>query len=422
MTDVTFADVVHQSISFSSTDRAEKLILALLDTKWFQRLRDISQTANTRLVYMFSEHSRFGHCLGVAYLAKLLLAKLETRHPEEVARYRPAILVAALLHDVGHLAPGSHTAFKTWFPGQPDSHEALAEIVITRDPEISGLLNAFDPNLASQVLHILGETEQVDPWSWQIISGGGWNVDRGNWSTVDSVLAGVSYGKYNIPALVDSIVITADKQLALMENRLDAMMHFVVSRHAMYRQVYQHRVLLAADTLNKAVVQRARDLGSALEFADDTMVAALKAATVEDLSYDVIFEMRESWWRYHLSRWARSHDDILRDLSQRILGRQLFKTIRLSPGTSKEEMVTLATETLQRLNLDPRYYLHEISTADVHSGDSKQSMLVQLDDGSVITLAQADPLFQAVASDSRFSRKTWIAIPKAAKAAIGRTR
>jgi HD superfamily phosphohydrolase len=291
-----------------------------------------------------------------------------------------------------------------------------------RDPEISGLLNAFDPNLASQVLHILGETEQVDPWSWQIISGGGWNVDRGNWSTVDSVLAGVSYGKYNIPALVDSIVITADKQLALMENRLDAMMHFVVSRHAMYRQVYQHRVLLAADTLNKAVVQRARDLGSALEFADDTMVAALKAATVEDLSYDVIFEMRESWWRYHLSRWARSHDDILRDLSQRILGRQLFKTIRLSPGTSKEEMVTLATETLQRLNLDPRYYLYEISTADVHSGDSKQSMLVQLDDGSVITLAQADPLFQAVASDSRFSRKTWIAIPKAAKAAIGRTR
>jgi len=422
MTDVTFADVVHQSISFSSHDKAEKLILDLLDTKWFQRLRDISQTANTRLVYMFSEHSRFGHCLGVAYLAKLLLARLETRHPEDVAKYRPAILVAALLHDVGHLAPGSHTAFKTWFPGQPDSHEALAEIVITKDPQISGLLSAFDPNLASQVLHILDETDQVDPWSWQMISGGGWNVDRGNWSTVDSVLAGVSYGKYNIPALVDSIVITADKQLALMENRLDAMMHFVVSRHAMYRQVYQHRVLLAADTLNKAVVQRARDLGAAIEFADDTMVAALRAATVEDLSYDVIFEMRESWWRYHLSRWARSHDDILRDLSQRILGRQLFKTIRISASTSKEETVALATETLHRLKLDPRYYLQEISTADVHSGDSKQSMLVQLDDGSVITLAQADPLFQAVASDSRFSRKTWIAVPKAAKVAMGRTR
>lgn len=422
MTDVTFADVVHQSISFSTNDKAEKLILDLADTKWFQRLRDISQTANTRLVYMFSEHSRFGHCLGVAYLAKLLLARLETRHPEDVATYRPAILVAALLHDVGHLAPGSHTAFKTWFPGQPDSHEALAEIVITKDPEISGLLNAFDPNLASQVLHILGETDQVDAWSWQIISGGGWNVDRGNWSTVDSVLAGVSYGKYNIPALVDSIVITADKQLALMENRLDAMMHFVVSRHAMYRQVYQHRVLLAADTLNKAVVQRARDLGTCLEFADDTMVAALKAATVEDLSYDVIFEMRESWWRYHLSRWARSNDEILRDLSQRILGRQLFKTIRVSASSSKEELVALATETLTRLKLDPRYYLHEISTADVHSGDSKQSMLVQLDDESVITLAQADPLFQAVASDSRFSRKTWIALPKAAKAAMGRAR
>ncbi len=422
MTDVTFADVVHQSISFSVEDKAEKLILDLVDTQWFQRLRDISQTANTRLVYMFSEHSRFGHCLGVAYLAKLLLTRLETRHPEDVAAYRPAILVAALLHDVGHLAPGSHTAFKTWFPGQPDSHEALAEIVLTKDPEISGLLNAFDPNLATQVLHILGETEQTAPWSWQIISGGGWNVDRGNWSTVDSVLAGVSYGKYNIPALVDSIVITADKQLALMENRLDAMMHFVVSRHAMYRQVYQHRVLLAADTLNKAVVQRARDLGSSLEFADDTMVAALKAKTVDDLSYDTIFEMRESWWRYHLSRWARSRDVILRDLSQRILRRKLFKTIRVSASNPQAEIVALAIDTLTRLNLDPTYYLHEISTADVHSGDSKQSMLVQLDDGSVITLAQADPLFQAVASDSRFSRKTWIAVPKEVKVAMGRSR
>jgi HD superfamily phosphohydrolase len=277
MSEITFADVVHQSVSFSKNDPAERLILELLDTRWFQRLRDISQTANTRLVYMFSEHSRFGHCLGVAYLAKLALSKLSKRSPKDVETYRSAILVAALLHDIGHLAPGSHTAFKTWFPDQPDCHEELAETVITQDPEISSLLTSFAPTLSQTVLSILDESEAVPAWTWQIISGGGWNVDRGNWSTVDSVLAGVSYGKYNIPALVDSILITHDKRLALMENRLDAMLHFMVSRHAMYRQIYQHRVLLAADMLNKAVVQRARDLGNDLEFADDIMWAALNA-------------------------------------------------------------------------------------------------------------------------------------------------
>lgn len=420
MSEITFADVVHQSVSFNRSDPAEKLLLDLLDTRWFQRLRDVSQTANTRLVYMFSEHSRFGHCLGVAYLAKLVLNKLALQRPQEVEALRAAILAAALLHDVGHLAPGSHTAFKTWFPGQPDSHESLAELVITQDPEISQLLQSFSPSLPHQVLAILSESDDVPPWAWQIVSGGGWNVDRGNWSTVDSVLAGVSYGKYNIPALVDSIVITDDKQLALMENRLDAMLHFMVSRHAMYRQIYQHRVLLAADMLNKAVVQRARDIGDSLEFADETMKAALAAKDVQALTLPVMFTMRESWWRYHLSRWTSCSDQILRDLSDRIINRRLFKTVRIHSG--REELLQQAREALAANGLDPRYYLHEISTADMHSGDTKQSMLVRLDNGKSITLAEADPLFKAMVTDARVSNRSWLAMPQEAKLALNYSR
>jgi HD superfamily phosphohydrolase len=422
MSDITFADVVHQSVSFSPHEPAERLILSLVDSRWFQRLRDISQTANTRLVYMFSEHSRFGHCLGVAYLAKLVLEQLSRRFPQDVARYRAPILVAALLHDVGHLAPGSHTAFKAWFPDQPDSHEEIAELVINGDTEIASLLDSFSPSLRSDVVAILGETPHVPSWTWEIISGGGWNVDRGNWSTVDSVLAGVSYGKYNIPALVDSIVITADKHLALMENRLDAMMHFMVSRHAMYRQVYQHRVLLAADMVNKSIVQRARDLGSSIPFADDAMRCALAAQSAQDLTIDTIFHMRESWWRYHMLRWAEGNDRILKDLCERLLHRRLFKTIRCSGSMTMESLTSSATTALETLGLDPRYYLHQISTADVHSGDTRQSMLVQLEDGRVMTLAEADPMFKAMVTDDRISRRSWIALPKEAKAALGHVR
>lgn len=422
MSDITFADVVHQSISFSKNDPAERLLLDLIDTRWFQRLRDISQTANTRLVYMFSEHTRFGHCVGVAYMAKLALAKLAKRFPEDVERYRTAILVAALLHDVGHLAPGSHTAFKTWFPDQPDCHEELSESVLSNDPEIRDLLNHVSPTLLPDVLAILSESVVVPAWTWQIISGGGWNVDRGNWSTVDSVLAGVSYGKYNIPALVDSILITQDKQLALMENRLDAMLHFMVSRHAMYRQVYQHRVLLAADMLNKAVVQRARDLGAQLEFADEYMREVLDAKSAQSLSLECMYEMRESWWRYHLARWTRSKDPILRELSDRIINRKLFKTIRIVDPTSRDRLLKQATDTLTQLNLDPRYYLHEISSAEVHSGDVRQSMLVQLDDGKVISLSEADPLIRSMAIESDLSRRTWLALPAEAKVKLGHVR
>jgi HD superfamily phosphohydrolase len=422
MTEITFADVVHQSISFSTLDPADRLVLELIDTPWFQRLRDISQTANTRLVYMFSEHSRFGHCVGVAYLARVVLSKLAASYPEQVALYKPAIMVASLLHDIGHLAPGSHTAFKTWFPGQSDSHEALAEVVINNDPLVSSILDRFSSHLKQQATAILSESESVPAWTWQLLSGGGWNVDRGNWSAVDSVLAGVSYGKYNIPALADSIVITTNGELALKENRLDAMMHFAVSRHAMYRQVYHHRVLLAADTINRAIVDRARSLGSALNFADQTMISALAARSVEDLNLEAIFKMRESWWRYHLTRWAESNDKILSDLSQRILNRRLFKTIRIHGTEQLQELKTRATNALDAIGLDPRYYLHEISTADVHAGDFRQSMLVRMDDGRVITLAEADPLFNAMAVESRGAKRIWLALPLEGKVALGRER
>jgi HD superfamily phosphohydrolase len=423
MSEVTFADIVHQSISFSQSDAAERLLLSLVDTPWFQRLRDISQTANTRLVYMFSEHSRFGHSLGVAHLAKLALDKLAITNPTDVREYRAPILVAALLHDIGHLAPGSHTAFKTWFPSKHDCHEDLGARIIQEDPVIRRLLDGYSRDLSDTALKILMESEHVPPWTWQIISGGGWNVDRGNWSLVDSVMAGVSYGKYNIPALVDSIRITDKKHLALRENRLDAMMHFVVSRHAMYRQIYLHRVILATDMINKAIVQRARDLGDSVSFADDTMKTVLATEEPETLALETIFRMREPWWRYHLMRWMDGNDATLADLSSRLINRRLFKTIRLR-GTLEERNALRgrAEASLAARGLDHRYYLHELSTSDVHAGDTKQSILVQREDGLLHTLGEADPLFPAMVSVSASSERAWLAVPSEVKDDLGHSR
>src|SRR5471030_1695357 len=122
MTTITFADVAHEGINFSLEIPAHAVALELIDSEWMQRLRDISQKANTRLVYMFSEHSRFGHCLGVTYLASVLMNRLESEHADQIAPYRLAVAGAGLLHDLGHLAPGSHTAAKTWFPNDLDRH------------------------------------------------------------------------------------------------------------------------------------------------------------------------------------------------------------------------------------------------------------------------------------------------------------
>lgn len=415
MSTVTFADVVHQSISFSREIPAHRLALDLLDTRWVQRLRDISQTANTRLVYMFSEHSRFGHSLGVAYLANLLMDKLAVTFPKKIEPYRIAVSAAALLHDIGHIAPGSHTAYKSWYPDLSDAHEHLAERIIREDGDLHALLEGAQAGLPDLVCRILREDPSLPPWTWQIISGGGWNVDRGNWCSVDSILAGVSYGNYNIPALIESIMISDDNQLALRENRLDAMMHFAVSRHAMYRQIYQHRVLLAADILNRSIVQRARDTSAKLPFADSEMLTVLESTTPMMLPIATVYHMREAWWRYHLLCWARSDDPVLADLCDRLLNRRLFKTVRARNKAELESLLERAGALLAARGLDPRYYLADISTVDVHSGDTRQSMLVYFEDHQLRPILDADPLFAALSKESDRYTKVWIALPAEVK-------
>ena len=95
MSSVAFADVVHQTIYFSRDIESEALIVDLVDTKWVQRLRDIAQTGNTNLVYMFSEHSRFGHSLGVAYLACHIMNKLSLKSGQDISQYRSAVGIAS---------------------------------------------------------------------------------------------------------------------------------------------------------------------------------------------------------------------------------------------------------------------------------------------------------------------------------------
>jgi HD superfamily phosphohydrolase len=235
-------------------------------------------------------------------------------------------------------------------------------------------------------------------------------------------MSGVSYGHYNIPALMDSITISSDGHMALKENRLDALMHFAVSRHAMYRQIYQHRVILAADCLLKAIVQRARDLEDRLEFADSIMKKVLTASDSSQLTLDEIFIMREAWWRYHLAYWQNSKDAILSDLAKRLFNRNLFKTIRVKNNEELNSFQQTCHNAVTQLGFDPKYYLFSISTKDINSAESSSSMKVILDDGTTQNINTADPLMSALVNGDHVAKKQWVVLPAEVKALLGRSR
>ncbi len=421
---VSFADVAHQTLTFDQNEPCDALVLSLIDTQWVQRLRRISQTGNTKLVYMFAEHSRFGHSLGVAYLATTLMRKLKKRHKELVAPYEKAVAAAALLHDVGHVAPGSHLGERIWSRDSGGHHESVSVRVIAQDREIAQVLNSCSKEISETICGILQGEETLPTWTKSIISGGGWNADRGNWAIVDSAMCSVSYGRYNVSALLDAFRLSDDGQLILQESRLDALTHFFVARDSMYRQVYQHRVLQAVDTLALNIVKRVRELRQdSSVFRDETMAAVLASDNyAATLPLAEVFRMTEPWWNYHIEKWGDSGDEVLCDLARRLRDRKLFKTIRLDVDDVDADAVIAQAKTLaEQGGFDPEYYVAVVEESDKHRKNLEEPPLVLLDSGTICPVTEVEPMIAQIMERS-FTSRRWLAVPEEIKQQLGRFR
>ncbi|NP_001357539.1 deoxynucleoside triphosphate triphosphohydrolase SAMHD1 isoform 3 [Mus musculus] len=98
-----FNDPIHGHIEF------HPLLIRIIDTPQFQRLRYIKQLGGGYYVFPGASHNRFEHSLGVGYLAGCLVRALAEKQPELQISERDILCVqiAGLCHDLGH-GPFSH--------------------------------------------------------------------------------------------------------------------------------------------------------------------------------------------------------------------------------------------------------------------------------------------------------------------------
>uniref|UniRef100_A0A8C5L0U9 Deoxynucleoside triphosphate triphosphohydrolase SAMHD1 n=1 Tax=Jaculus jaculus TaxID=51337 RepID=A0A8C5L0U9_JACJA len=96
-------DPIHGHIEF------HPLLIRIIDTPQFQRLRYIKQLGGGYYVFPGASHNRFEHSLGVGYLAGCLVRSLSEKQPELQISERDMLCVqiAGLCHDLGH-GPFSH--------------------------------------------------------------------------------------------------------------------------------------------------------------------------------------------------------------------------------------------------------------------------------------------------------------------------
>ena len=261
-------DPIHKFVNYTDDEKV------VIDSPQFQRLRDIHQLAMTYLIYPGASHKRFEHCLGVMELATDIFdvvmdddnlterskeAFKEQLHDKQY--WRQTLRMAALCHDVGHL-PFSHTGEKILKKGI--NHEVLTHKLITGEMteffeqipvNAPDGVKKLDPKIISSIATgaIINQAVKNADGRWKkilshIITSDLFGADRMDYLLRDSYHVGVPYGLVDKDRLVHSLRIlprpsAGDEEhiaLGINEKDLPLVESFLMSRHWMYSQVYQH--------------------------------------------------------------------------------------------------------------------------------------------------------------------------------------
>lgn len=382
MSEKIYRDSVHNIIRLK-TDRDEgKLLVRLIDTAEFQRLRRIKQLGLAHFAYQAAEHSRFTHSLGALHLATRILAKLELDY-KITDEQKLAVRCAALLHDIGH------GAFSHVIETILNFHheEFTIEAVLSDETEVGQVLKNFSADLPESVASII--RGDFRPTALAGLVSSQLDVDRMDYLLRDSLMTGAKYGIYDLEWIIKSIEIDEENDRLYVSARgIYAVEDYLQARYYMFRQVYFHRTLRAAETVLRSLIKRAMQLfadGKDVWFASGTPFE--KILNGSKLLLKEHLELDDSDVMFHIKQWQLSEDKILSDLAKRFLNRRLFKIFDLDmPETERENFLEKARDVVEKSGFYPKYYFTEDRAGDVpyyfyDSQRSEPKNLIYVQDG-----------------------------------------
>jgi HD superfamily phosphohydrolase len=338
----TYHDPLHGAIALDVSDPTEALLIQLIDTPAFQRLRRIRQLGPASVTFHGAESSRFTHSIGVMAIARRAFDRICKAYPQ-LLPYRPVVLCAALLHDLGH-GPFSHTAEEIF----GCHHELWTERVLQESEPIRQLLETFDPHLLEQILQVYHKKYPV-PLVWQLVTSQ-LDCDRLDYLMRDSYFTGATYGRIDLDRILMALGYDpVSQQLVVARKGMAAVEHYLIVRYFMYAQVYNHPKNIAATWILEQTFNRARSLLQQSDlWADDTVTAWL-SQDCDRLPLHYYLSADDSVFTYYLQRWHQHSDPVLADMSRRFSDRDLFKCLDVTHLT-EEQRTTLLSKTHYWLN------------------------------------------------------------------------
>jgi uncharacterized protein len=356
-----YRDPVHNIIPLRDESAEEQLMIRLIDTPEFQRLRRIKQLGLGLFTYQGAEHSRFTHSLGALHLMTRILDQLSSSITLEI-NDRAAARAAALLHDVGH-GPFSHAMERVL---GVHHEEMTMQAVTSPHTALHKTLRSFSAELPERVASIIAGT--FKPAALTQLVSSQLDVDRMDYLLRDSLMTGAKYGLYDLEWIINALKIDEENDRIYVTARgLHAVEEYLQARYYMFRQVYFHRTLRSAEAVLQSTLRRALILKN--EAGDVWCVAGSafeKILRRESLSISEHLSMDDSDVIFHAKQWQQSRDTILSDLSSRFVNRRMFKAIDLDmPQDERADFLSAAQAAVERAGFAAEYYFIEDRATDV---------------------------------------------------------
>jgi len=317
------------------------LIFALIEHKYFQRLRRITQMGLSYLVYPGAHHTRFHHALGCMYLMQKAVGILRFKGVTISDDEENALLIAILLHDIGH-GPFSHAMENSIVNGI--SHEEISLFFMEK-------LNAeFNGSLTLAITIFKGDYHRK--FMHQLISSQ-LDMDRADYLKRDSFYTGVAEGNINSERLITMLNVV-NNELVIEEKGIYSIEKFLTARRLMYWQVYLHKTSLVAEQLLIRLLQRAKELtlkGEPLEASKALtffLNNSVNKSGFNDEVLNTFAQLDDVDILSAMKSWQHHNDFVLSNLSQMIMERELlkikFKTKKVKPSSFEKYMEALKTK------------------------------------------------------------------------------
>ena len=354
-------------------------VFDVIEHPYFQRLRRIQQLGLTSLVYPGALHTRFHHALGAMHLMTQALDVLIEKGVDISSEECEAVTLAILLHDIGH-GPFSHALEKTLI--RDVSHEVLSRIIMEQlNAELGGALNMaiqiFTNNYPKHFLHGL-VSSQLD-------------MDRMDYLNRDSFFTGVHEGVIGYDRIIKMLNVK-EGSLVVESKGIYSIEKFLIARRLMYWQVYLHKTVISAEQLLIIILNRAKELfrqGHALPANDPLQYFLNNTVTLEEFEnknfvLDLYVKLDDFDVLGAIKQWVFSDDDILADLSRRLIDRRLFKSRLSNHPFEPSELNTIKAQVADCLNLSDKalpYYFIQDSTSNFAYYKNNESIKILHKDG-----------------------------------------